>query len=83
MSLFNMPGSGSPLPDGHEIPQDGLTLLLSDQPILYYEPLSNIFQALRRENYMSGIPNLADGELILDAYDLQLVIPEVCFSSIL
>ncbi|OBZ75624.1 hypothetical protein A0H81_04490 [Grifola frondosa] len=51
-------------------------LLLHHRPILYYEPLSVVFEALRAENCVQNLPEFADAELALDAYDLQLVISE-------
>ncbi|KAJ6606566.1 hypothetical protein DFH09DRAFT_1120647 [Mycena vulgaris] len=38
--------------------------------------LASVFEALRQEEYLTRIPQFADSELVLDAYDLQLVISE-------
>lgn len=79
--LFNQPPtraeSLSPSEGTHPPEQQVLTLLLHHRPTLYYEPLVNVFEALRQEEYITRIPESAEGELALDAYDLQLIISEV------
>ncbi|KAK7693284.1 hypothetical protein QCA50_002851 [Cerrena zonata] len=79
-SLFNQPisGSGSQTPTADVPPQLSQTysLLLHERPTLYYEPLSDVFTALRQEEAVSSVPELAEGELVLDAYDLRLVASE-------
>lgn len=78
--LFNQPArsrSPSPSSENHGPGYQVFDLLLHHRPILYYEPLASVFEALRQEEYLSRIPHLADSELVLDAYDLQLVISEV------
>jgi hypothetical protein len=80
--LFNQPparGSLSPSEETHQLGQQILTLLLHHRPTLYYEPLTNVFEALRQEEYITRIPEFAEGEFALDAYDLQLVVSEVRF----
>ncbi|KAJ7090222.1 hypothetical protein B0H15DRAFT_253542 [Mycena belliarum] len=77
--LFNQPaGSRSPSPsaEGHGHGYQVFSLLLRHRPILYYEPIASVFEALRQEDHLRIIPQLADSELVLDAYDLQLVISE-------
>ncbi|KAJ7184200.1 hypothetical protein C8R46DRAFT_1063258 [Mycena filopes] len=77
--LFNQPArsrSPSPSTDGRGQAFQVFDLLLHHHPILYYEPLASVFEALRQEEYLSRIPHLVDSELVLDAYDLQLVISE-------
>ncbi|KAE9407080.1 hypothetical protein BT96DRAFT_175475 [Gymnopus androsaceus JB14] len=66
--LFNQPSSTTE-PSSYAI-------LLSDQPTLYYEPLSTVFDALRNDSELSGVADLSHVELVLDAYDLQLTISE-------
>ncbi|EPQ58251.1 hypothetical protein GLOTRDRAFT_136999 [Gloeophyllum trabeum ATCC 11539] len=77
--LFNQPssssGTSSPAEEHDSAPADYL-LFLHQRPVLYYEPLSDVFDALRREEHLTSIPELMTGELSLDAYDLQLVISE-------
>jgi hypothetical protein len=77
--LFNQPhsqsGSTTPI-SGPSTQQTLMTVLLQDQPTLYYEPLASVFEALRKDESIAGIPNLIEGELVLNAYDLQLVISE-------
>jgi hypothetical protein len=79
--LFNQPQSrsGSQSPNAHASKSTApyVVLLLSQRPTLYYEPLNNVFEALRQEN-LHGIEGFADAELILDAYELDLRISEVC-----
>ncbi|KAJ7756830.1 hypothetical protein DFH07DRAFT_919850 [Mycena maculata] len=75
--LFNQPPrSRSPSPSGESHGYQVFTLLLHHHPILYYEPLASVFEALRQEEYLTSIPQFTDSELVLDAYDLQLVISE-------
>ncbi|KAH9951268.1 hypothetical protein B0H21DRAFT_718161 [Amylocystis lapponica] len=74
--LFNLPLSSPSTPGSAVISQEALALVLHDRPTLYYEPLSAVFEALRQEEYLQDLPNFADGELILDAYDLHLVVSE-------
>ncbi|KAL4065332.1 hypothetical protein J3A83DRAFT_4266212 [Scleroderma citrinum] len=77
--LFNQPfGESSPSPreDGAGA-ATGYHLLLETRPTLYYEPLSNVFDAVRQdEDLLSQVPHSFEGELVLDAYDLQLAISE-------
>lgn len=79
--LFNQPlaraGSSSPTEEISPSTQETLALLLHHRPTLYYEPLTNVFEALRQEEYITQVTGFAEGELVLDAYDLQLVISEV------
>jgi len=79
--LFNLPpsssGSTSPSLENSRPEPQALTLLLHHRPTLYYEPLTSVFEALRQEESLASVPDFADGELVLDAYDLQLVISEV------
>lgn len=81
VSLFNQPssrvGSQGPEEDHEPSGQEAVPLLLHHRPTLYYEPLVNVFEALRQEEYITQLLELAEGELVLDAYDLQLVISEV------
>ncbi|KAF7440929.1 hypothetical protein PC9H_001278 [Pleurotus ostreatus] len=77
--LFNRPSSrsGTPSsPTAESPPGSDCLVLLHHQPVLYYEPLSSVFEALRHEEYLMNSPDLRDGELILDAYDLQLAVSE-------
>jgi len=77
-ALFNKPvewnSSLNPPPIDH--------LLLHQLPTLYYEPLSSVFEALRHEAVIGSTFLLAEGELVLDALDLQLSISEVCVALI-
>jgi len=56
-------------------------VLLSHLPTLYYEPISSVFEALRQEEHLVAILESMDGELVFDAYDLQLTIHEVTHLS--
>ncbi|KAL0947323.1 hypothetical protein HGRIS_013442 [Hohenbuehelia grisea] len=80
-SLFNRPllselGSGTL---ATEFPPEiaDLPLLLEQRPTLYYESLSTVLETLRLQEHVMSAPGLdAEGELILDAYDLGVVISE-------
>ena len=52
-------------------------VVLQQYPTLYYEPLSSVFEALRQDELAQSISNVIEAELILDATDLELSIPEV------
>lgn len=78
--LFNLPPSStrqSPSSSAQPDTGDALLLLLQDRPTLYYEPLSAVFAALRQEAGIQSLHGITESELVLDAYDLQLSIPEV------
>ncbi|GAW00035.1 kinase-like protein [Lentinula edodes] len=72
--LFNQPSQYDPSSSTTE--PTSCSVLLSDQPTLYYEPLSTVFEALRNDNELSSIADLSQVELVLDAYDLELTISE-------
>ncbi|KZV62611.1 hypothetical protein PENSPDRAFT_657980 [Peniophora sp. CONT] len=76
--LFNEPSAsraGSSSREPSTPPQ--YFVLLQEHPTLYYAPLSEVFSELRSdENVQRYMPDCAEGELMLDAYDLQLVISE-------
>ncbi|EPT00147.1 hypothetical protein FOMPIDRAFT_1023923, partial [Fomitopsis schrenkii] len=76
--LFNRPirTPGSQSPSTSSAAEHSLRLLMHHRPTLYYEPLSTVFEALRQEEHIQGVYDLERDELVLDAYDLQLVIPE-------
>ncbi|PSS35518.1 hypothetical protein PHLCEN_2v1543 [Hermanssonia centrifuga] len=78
--LFNQPHapSRSQSPSGYASTSNSssLTLLLQQRPTLYYEPLSSVFDALREEEAVYNVSEFAEGELVLDAYDLDLKISE-------
>ncbi|TFK55024.1 hypothetical protein OE88DRAFT_989644 [Heliocybe sulcata] len=77
--LFNQPstssGTSSPVEE-HGDPVPSYTLLLHQRPVLYYEPLRDVFDALRQEEHLTSLPGAATGELCMEAYDMQLVISE-------
>jgi hypothetical protein len=77
--LFNQPSSGanSPSTEGSRHDRQVLPLLLQYRPTLYYEPIAHVFEALRQDDHISQLSEIIEGELVLDAYDLQLVISEV------
>jgi hypothetical protein len=77
--LFNQPPveRGSLSPSAGASNQQVYTLLLENRPTLYYEPLSCVFEALRQDEVISRIPDSLEGELVMDAYDLQLAVLEV------
>ncbi|KAI6043037.1 hypothetical protein EDC04DRAFT_824636 [Pisolithus marmoratus] len=60
--LFNLPvaevRSESPPHEGRDSTVGGYHLLLENSPTLYYEPISNVFDALRQdEEFLSYIPH--------------------------
>ncbi|KAK0210329.1 hypothetical protein DFS33DRAFT_1378311 [Desarmillaria ectypa] len=71
--LFNQPSVAS---SSSQPEQQEYSLLLEHHPTLYYESLSAVFSALREDEYFAGAIDLSTAELVLDAYDLQLVISE-------
>lgn len=75
--LFNQPPHSSPSSSTTEL--SSYAVILSDQPTLYYEPLSAVFDALRNDSELSSMADLSHVELVLDAYDLQLTVSEVSF----
>ncbi|PCH38670.1 hypothetical protein WOLCODRAFT_23503 [Wolfiporia cocos MD-104 SS10] len=76
-TLFNQPKPSTPRsPSTSTADAPQLHLLLHHRPTLYYEPLSTVFEALRSEELVQNLPDLEHGELMLDAYDLQLQITE-------
>ena len=85
VSLFNVPSLSQPgTPRRLETPLEpnsSSPVLLSHLPTLYYEPLSSVFAALRQDEHLANVPDISRAELILDAYDLDLVISEVRFSQ--
>lgn len=82
--LFNEPSASSRAGSSsgeHSTPPRYL-VLLQEQPTLYYAPLSEVFSELRSDEHVQQhMSDIAEGELMLDAYDLQLVISEVCFRT--
>ncbi|TFK67899.1 hypothetical protein BDN72DRAFT_842494 [Pluteus cervinus] len=73
--LFNN-STIKPYEDSQPNTKNELGVLLSEYPTLYYEPLASLSEALRRELDATLLPDLADGEVIFDAYDLLLQISE-------
>ena len=74
-SLFNAPSAdiGATFPNA----EASCTILLQNRPTLYYETLNDFFDALREEESIQSITEFVDGEMVIDAYDLQLVVSEV------
>ena len=78
-ALFNAPVSLNI----HELETEALTpeavytVLLQSRPTLYYETLNDVFEALRQEERVQSITEFVEGEMIIDAYDLELLVSEV------
>ena len=72
-ALSNLPSVETGVPNA-EAPY---TILLQSRPTLYYETLNDVFDALREEVHIQSITEFADGEMVIDAYNLQLVVSEV------
>jgi hypothetical protein len=79
--LFNNPpsSSGSQSPRDLSTPDSSVSLILHHHPTLYYEPMNSVFAALRQEPIVLNLPELVSNELILEAYDLNLVLGEVSY----
>lgn len=77
--LFNEPSRSSPSPPAESSGQQHQTylVLLQNHPTLYYESIASVFDALRQEETVAGVQEYVEGELALDAYDLQLTVSEV------
>jgi hypothetical protein len=75
-SLFN---ALPPADTGVNVPnaETSYTILFQTRPTLYYETLNDFFDALREEVSIQSITEFADGEMAIDAYDLQLFVSEV------
>jgi hypothetical protein len=54
-------------------------VLLQNRPTLHYETLDDVFDALREEQRIQSMVEFLDGEMVIDAFDLQLVVSEVTF----
>ncbi|KAH6918781.1 hypothetical protein BKA70DRAFT_1248247 [Coprinopsis sp. MPI-PUGE-AT-0042] len=75
--LFNRPPASrahSPSPDD-DVPSD-IAVLLHDRPTLYYDPLSELFAALREEELVAQQPDMHHIELGFSIETLQLSIFE-------
>lgn len=51
-------------------------VLLQSRPTLYYETLNDVFEALRQEERVQSMNEFVEGEMIIDAYDLELLVSE-------
>lgn len=78
-SLFNAPSRPEVTDTTSREHQSDIPVLLAHHPILYYEPLSSVFEALRQDENLANIPEFMDAELALNAYDLEMVLSEACF----
>jgi hypothetical protein len=81
-TLFNAPADLRLADNEVNVPnaEAPYTVLLQSRPTLYYETLNDVFDALREEERIQSIAEFVDGEMIIDAYDLQLVVSEVICS---
>jgi hypothetical protein len=77
-SLFNAASSLPSADTGVTVPnaETSYPILFQTRPTLYYETLNDFFDALREEECIQSITEFADGEMVIDAYDLQLVVSE-------
>ncbi|KAJ3572803.1 hypothetical protein NP233_g2847 [Leucocoprinus birnbaumii] len=72
LCLFNKPSE--PLANQDESQE--CHILFQQVASLYYEPLANVFEALRQDEYVSTVLEVSGNELGLEAYDLDLAITE-------
>ncbi|KAI9466019.1 hypothetical protein BJY52DRAFT_317081 [Lactarius psammicola] len=77
-ALFNAPASFNIHHPELEAPitEAVYTVLLQSRPTLYYETLNDVFEALRQEEHVQSITEFVEGEMIIDAYDLELLVSE-------
>lgn len=68
--------------EGDGTPAEEPLVLLQHNPSLFYEPITTVFEAFRREEYFTHIEELSEAEMAIDAHDLQLVISEVRFERL-
>jgi hypothetical protein len=78
-ALFNSP-TNHPSDDKEvNASRTSYIVLLQNRPTLYYETLNDVFDALREEERIQSMAEFLDGEMVIDAFDLQLVVSEVTF----
>jgi hypothetical protein len=80
-ALFNAPAAFNihGLETETEVPSTEAvyTVLLQSRPTLYYETMNDLFEALRQEERIQSIAEFVEGEMIIDAHDLGLLVSEV------
>ncbi|KAF8163122.1 hypothetical protein B0H34DRAFT_694191 [Crassisporium funariophilum] len=76
LSLFNEPSASSIFSETSSPTHHTPRVVLQHLPTLYYEPLSSVFEALRQDQIVQSLSIITDGELVLDAVDLQLILSE-------
>jgi hypothetical protein len=78
-ALFNAPVSLNihDLESEAPTPEAVYTVLFQSRPTLYYETLNDVFEALRQEERVQSITEFVEGEMIIDAHDLELLVSEV------
>jgi hypothetical protein len=54
-----------------------LPLMMQDHTNLFYEPIVHIFEALRLEEAVRQLPHALDGDMTIEAFDIDLSISEV------
>jgi len=75
-ALFNSP-TNHPSDDKEvNASRTSYIVLLQNRPTLYYETLNDVFDALREEERIQSMAEFLDGEMVIDAFDLQLVVSE-------
>lgn len=72
VSLFSQPNH----PETSSAIGNSYKLVFEDNPSLYYESLSALFDALRQNEFVTSLHDLSLSELVIDAFDLQLTISE-------
>ena len=74
--LFSLSGSST---DQHA---DDLLVVLQDQQFLFYEPISTVFDALRREDHIQSLEDYTEAEMAISVPGLHLAISEVFIINI-
>ncbi|KAI0273833.1 hypothetical protein BC834DRAFT_232262 [Gloeopeniophorella convolvens] len=74
--LFNTPAAREPSQPETDALSATNTVLFSERPTLYYETLNEVFEALREEERIQRVVEFLEGEMIIDAYQLELAVAE-------
>jgi hypothetical protein len=57
-----------------------LPLVLVEHGALFYEPVVQLFEVFRSHEAIAALPNAFDGDMTIEAYDIDLTISEVAYS---
>jgi hypothetical protein len=54
--------------------------VLVEHGALFYEPVVQLFEVFRSHEAIAALPNAFDGDMTIEAYDIDLTISEVAYS---